>query len=85
MGAERPGCLMRAACANDRADRSMRTPAPGNGLARFFAEAQMREIMDAAALVLSRGLIGASAPVAARASARRHPRAGGTNGPSSSI
>jgi probable H4MPT-linked C1 transfer pathway protein len=32
-------------------------------LARFFAEAQMREIMDAAALVLSRGLIGASAPV----------------------
>jgi probable H4MPT-linked C1 transfer pathway protein len=32
-------------------------------LARFFAEAQLREIMDAAALVLSRGLIGSSAPV----------------------
>jgi probable H4MPT-linked C1 transfer pathway protein len=32
-------------------------------LARFFAEAQLREIMDAAALVLSRGLIAASAPV----------------------
>ena len=32
-------------------------------LARFFAEAQLREIMDAAALVLSRGLIDASAPV----------------------
>jgi probable H4MPT-linked C1 transfer pathway protein len=32
-------------------------------LARYFAEAQLREIMDAAALVLSRGLIGSSAPV----------------------
>ena len=32
-------------------------------LARFFAEAQLREIMDAAALVLSRGHIDANAPV----------------------
>ncbi|MGH6847883.1 MAG: hydantoinase/oxoprolinase family protein [Methylocella sp.] len=32
-------------------------------LARFFAEAQLREIMDAAALVLSRGLLHSSAPV----------------------
>ncbi len=32
-------------------------------LAQFFAEAQMREIMDAAALVLSRGLIDSRAPV----------------------
>nr|WP_091677278.1 hydantoinase/oxoprolinase family protein [Methylocapsa palsarum] len=32
-------------------------------LARYFAEAQMREIMDAAALVLSRGLIGPCAPI----------------------
>lgn len=32
-------------------------------LARFFAEAQLRGIMDAAALVLSRGLIERSAPV----------------------
>jgi len=33
------------------------------GLARFFAEAQLREIMDAAALILSRGLIPANAPL----------------------
>jgi len=32
-------------------------------LAHFFAEAQLREIMDAAALVLSRGLLDASAPI----------------------
>jgi (4-(4-[2-(gamma-L-glutamylamino)ethyl]phenoxymethyl)furan-2-yl)methanamine synthase len=32
-------------------------------LAQFFAEAQLRDIMDAAALVLSRGLVPASAPV----------------------
>ena len=32
-------------------------------LAQFFAEAQLRDIMDAAALVLSRGLLHASAPV----------------------
>lgn len=32
-------------------------------LAQFFAEAQLRDIMDAAALVLSRGLVLASAPV----------------------
>ncbi len=32
-------------------------------LAQFFAEAQLRDIMDAAALVLSRGLLDASAPV----------------------
>ena len=32
-------------------------------LAQFFAEAQLREIMDAAALVLSRGLLHASAPI----------------------
>ncbi len=32
-------------------------------LAQFFAEAQLRSIMDAAALVLSRGLIGEEAPV----------------------
>ncbi len=32
-------------------------------LARFFAEAQLRDIMDATALVLSRGLLPASAPV----------------------
>ncbi|MGH6836047.1 MAG: hydantoinase/oxoprolinase family protein [Methylocella sp.] len=32
-------------------------------LAQFFAEAQLREIMDAVALVLSRGVIAASAPV----------------------
>jgi probable H4MPT-linked C1 transfer pathway protein len=32
-------------------------------LARSFAEAQMREIMDAAALVVSRGVIGPRAPV----------------------
>jgi probable H4MPT-linked C1 transfer pathway protein len=32
-------------------------------LARFFAEAQLRDIMDAAALVLSRGLLQPSAPL----------------------
>ncbi|MGH6799895.1 MAG: hydantoinase/oxoprolinase family protein [Methylocella sp.] len=32
-------------------------------LARFFAEAQLRDIMDAAALVLSRGLLPTGAPV----------------------
>jgi probable H4MPT-linked C1 transfer pathway protein len=32
-------------------------------LAHFFAEAQLREIMDAATLVLSRGLLDASAPI----------------------
>lgn len=32
-------------------------------LARFFAEAQLRELMDAAALVLSRGVLPSSAPV----------------------
>jgi probable H4MPT-linked C1 transfer pathway protein len=32
-------------------------------LARFFAEAQLRKIMDAAALVLSRGCVGEGAPV----------------------
>jgi (4-(4-[2-(gamma-L-glutamylamino)ethyl]phenoxymethyl)furan-2-yl)methanamine synthase len=32
-------------------------------LARFFAEAQLREIMDALALVLSRGLLHSSAPI----------------------
>jgi probable H4MPT-linked C1 transfer pathway protein len=32
-------------------------------LAQFFAEAQLRQIMDAAALILSRGLIDADAPV----------------------
>jgi (4-(4-[2-(gamma-L-glutamylamino)ethyl]phenoxymethyl)furan-2-yl)methanamine synthase len=32
-------------------------------LAQFFAEAQLREIMDAAALVLSRGLLPVDAPV----------------------
>jgi len=32
-------------------------------LAHFFAEAQLREIMDAAALVLSRGLLNKSAPI----------------------
>jgi probable H4MPT-linked C1 transfer pathway protein len=32
-------------------------------LARYFAEGQMREIMDAAALVLSRGVSGPGAPV----------------------
>lgn len=34
-----------------------------NELARFFAEAQLREITDGAALVLSRGLIDAKAPI----------------------
>jgi (4-(4-[2-(gamma-L-glutamylamino)ethyl]phenoxymethyl)furan-2-yl)methanamine synthase len=32
-------------------------------LARFFAEAQLREIMDAAALVLSRGILDSDAPI----------------------
>jgi len=32
-------------------------------LARFFAETQMREIMDAAALVLSRAVVGPGAPI----------------------
>ncbi|WP_026608562.1 hydantoinase/oxoprolinase family protein [Methylocapsa acidiphila] len=32
-------------------------------LARIFAEAQLREIMDAAELILSRGLVGCDAPV----------------------
>jgi probable H4MPT-linked C1 transfer pathway protein len=32
-------------------------------LARFFAEAQLRDLMDAAALVLSRGLLPVSGPV----------------------
>ncbi|WP_036264314.1 hydantoinase/oxoprolinase family protein [Methylocapsa aurea] len=32
-------------------------------LARFFAEAQLREIMDAAALVLSRSILDAGAPI----------------------
>ncbi len=34
-----------------------------SGLAHFFAEAQLREIMDAASLVLSRGLLDAAAPL----------------------
>lgn len=32
-------------------------------LARFFAEAQLRELFDAASLVLSRGLLRTGAPV----------------------
>ena len=33
------------------------------GLAQFFAEAQLRDLLDAAALVLSRGALSSSAPV----------------------
>jgi (4-(4-[2-(gamma-L-glutamylamino)ethyl]phenoxymethyl)furan-2-yl)methanamine synthase len=40
-------------------------------LARFFAEAQLRDIMDAAALVLSRGLVHSSAPVVGAGTGRR--------------
>jgi len=39
------------------------TDADWKRLAQFFAEAQLREIMDAAALVLSHGLIEADAPI----------------------
>jgi probable H4MPT-linked C1 transfer pathway protein len=39
-------------------------------LARYFAEAQLREIMDAAALVLSRGLLDDAAPIAAAGAGR---------------
>lgn len=45
-------------------DRNEADDAAWERLARFFAEAQLREIMDAAALVVSRGLIGADAPIA---------------------
>jgi len=71
MGAERPKA---ASCARLRdesgATASMPDTAAWERLARFFAEAQMREIMDAAALVLSRGLIGATRQLPARASGR---------------
>jgi (4-(4-[2-(gamma-L-glutamylamino)ethyl]phenoxymethyl)furan-2-yl)methanamine synthase len=44
-------------------DSSEADEAAWEGLAQFFAEAQLRDLMDAAALVLSRGLIPLSAPV----------------------
>jgi probable H4MPT-linked C1 transfer pathway protein len=44
-------------------DASEADEAAWRRLAQFFAEAQMRAIMDAAALVLSRGLVGEGAPV----------------------
>lgn len=44
-------------------DRGEADQAAWERLAQFFAEAQMREIMDAAALVLSRGLLPSDAPV----------------------
>jgi probable H4MPT-linked C1 transfer pathway protein len=44
-------------------DSSEADDAAWEALARFFAEAQLRDIMDAAVLVLSRSLLGSSAPV----------------------
>jgi (4-(4-[2-(gamma-L-glutamylamino)ethyl]phenoxymethyl)furan-2-yl)methanamine synthase len=44
-------------------DSSEADDAAWEALAQFFAEAQLRDIMDAAALVLSRGLLDSSAPV----------------------
>ncbi|PZR92179.1 MAG: H4MPT-linked C1 transfer pathway protein [Hyphomicrobiales bacterium] len=44
-------------------DSSEADDAAWEALARFFAEAQLRDIMDAAALVLSRGILHATAPV----------------------
>ncbi|MGO9673216.1 MAG: hydantoinase/oxoprolinase family protein [Methylocella sp.] len=44
-------------------DASDATDADWRRLAQFFAEAQLREIMEAASLVLSRGLIEADAPI----------------------
>ncbi|MCI0466640.1 MAG: H4MPT-linked C1 transfer pathway protein [Beijerinckiaceae bacterium] len=40
------------------------------GLARYFAEAQLRELMDAASLVLSRGILPANAPFAGAGTGR---------------
>lgn len=44
-------------------DASEAADAAWDRLARFFAEAQIREIMDAAALILSRGLLPGDAPI----------------------
>jgi len=44
-------------------DASEADEAAWDRLAQFFAEAQMRTIMDSAVLVLSRGLVGKDAPV----------------------
>jgi probable H4MPT-linked C1 transfer pathway protein len=44
-------------------DASEAEDAAWDRLARFFAEAQMHEIMDAAALILSRGLLPGDAPM----------------------
>lgn len=44
-------------------DRSEADEVQWEGLAQFFAETQLRELFDAAYLVLSRGLFPKSAPV----------------------
>jgi probable H4MPT-linked C1 transfer pathway protein len=50
-------------CDSGGADEGAWDEGAWDRLARFFAEAQLRDIMDAAALVLSRGLLHVSAPV----------------------
>ena len=63
-GREKTGAASRARLARMIGrDSSEADEAAWEALARFFAEAQLRDIMDAAALVLSRGLLPSSAPV----------------------
>jgi (4-(4-[2-(gamma-L-glutamylamino)ethyl]phenoxymethyl)furan-2-yl)methanamine synthase len=51
-------------------DSTEANEAAWEGLARFFAEVQLRDLTDAGALVLSRGLVPASAPVVGAGSGR---------------
>ncbi|MGH6868732.1 MAG: hydantoinase/oxoprolinase family protein, partial [Methylocella sp.] len=63
-GREKTGAASRARLARIIGrDSSEADEVAWDRLAQFFAEAQLRDIMDAAALVLSRGGIAASAPV----------------------
>ncbi|MGH6813649.1 MAG: hydantoinase/oxoprolinase family protein [Methylocella sp.] len=63
-GREKTGAASRARLARMIGrDSGEADEAAWEALARFFAEAQLRDIMDAVALVLSRGVIVASAPV----------------------
>ena len=63
-GREKTGAASRARLARMIGRDSFEADAAEwEALARFFAEAQLRDIMDAAALVLSRGLLPSSAPI----------------------
>ena len=63
-GREKTGAASRARLARMIGrDGGEADDAAWEALARFFAEAQLRDIMDALALVLSRGLLHSSAPI----------------------